>query len=445
MRSLAVLLLALAPAAALGQEPTPTPAPTPTPEVTPEPAVPQPEVSPVPETVATPAPPPDFGRFQLGKFWLTPSLRVGNLTYDSNVLNQPTGLRQSDVSASAGPGLLSVLPYGSAGRFEIDGTLQYLYFAKTISQRRLIGAARGSLKWETEPTQFDLSESWSRTNSRPDPEVDERLLRDVEGTSLDLRRRLSGPYFFSLRGSRNRTKILQTESFLGNDLQKNLTRDKYIGGGELEYALSVKTSVVGGGDRQWDSFPLDATRDGSSERFYGGIRVTSDTLLSGQLELGVRRFRRDFNAAKRQLFYSESQLLWSFSPRTQIGAGYHRDLDYSAFDTDGQTPTIRKEVADGFVNKELSGRIDIRMFVSHTSLLTDGAVTIVTPDGEVQTGVRNDRYWRYGANLGYYIRQDLRFGVEGVYNQRQADVDYFGIRGFLFGVTLTYGPPQPSY
>lgn len=443
MRSLAVLLLALAPPVALAQEPPPqpTPAPIPTPEATP---TPESGASPLPEDVPL-APALDYGRFRLGGFWLTPSLQVGNILYDSNVLNEPTGEHRSDVSASAGPSLLAVLPFGAAGRFEADGTAQYLYFVRTVDKRRLIGAVRGSLLWDTERTQFDLTEAWSRTNERPDPEVDERILRDIELTTLDLRRQLLGPLYISGNGTRDHTTVLDSQPFLGNDLSKNLTRDRYIAGGELEYAATIKTSLVGGGFRDWDRFPLDPTRDGTFDRLYGGLRVVSDTLLSGRVLLGYVWFKSDFNGVRRHSFATDSLLDWNFSPRTQLGVSYKRDLDNSAYDTSGPTSTLQRETADFHVNKELSLRVDLQLAASHTRLLTDGEVTIVTPDGEVQQGVRNDNYWDARANLGYYISENFRFGVEGRYNQRESDVAYFGIKGFQCGITLSFTPPHPAY
>jgi hypothetical protein len=440
MRLLAPFLLATAPLLAGAQEPVPTPSPSP--EETPAPAPTPPPIEPGAELPVQPA---DYGRFNVGAFWLTPSLRVGNVTYDSNVLYQPTGDRISDVTASAGPGLLTVLPIGIAGRFELDGEGQYVYFVKTVSKRRLNSAVRGSLIYDTERTQFNLTEAWRRTNSRPDPEVDAYLLRDAEGTDLNLRRQISGPLYFSVAGSRLRTTVLDDEPFLGNDLQANLTRDKYVAGGELEYALTIKTSLVGGGSHQWDRFPQDGTRNGAWDRFYGGIRVNSQTLLSGQALAGTKRFTRDLDGRGKQQLYADVDLLWLFSPRTNLSFGYKHDFDYSAYNTSGATPTIQRETIDVGISKELGSRVDVRLFGNHTRLLTDGAITIVEPDGSVVTAVRNDNYWRYGGNLGYYVRDDLRAGVEVSYSQRKSDVDYFGVKGLLFGVTVTYGPPQPSY
>ncbi len=444
MRFLALLLLASAPLIARAQEPTPTP--TPPPEGAPAPDAPTPDAAPPPEPGSElPVQPADYGRFNVGALWLTPSLRVGSVIYDSNVLYEPTGQRESDVIASAGPGLLTVLPIGLSGRFEQDSTVQYVYFHKNTDKRRLNTTLRGSLIFDTTRTQFNATESWARTNSRPDPEVDAYLLRDVESTNLELRRQLAGPFYFTLLGRRAHTRILDEELVLGNDLQANLTRDTYVAGGELEYALSIKTSLVGGGDHQWDRFPEDATRNGMWNRFYGGIRVASETLLSGEVLVGTRRFTRDDNDQGRQQLYTNSVFRWVFSPRTNISLGYSKDFDYSAYTTDGETQTLAKDLASLSISKELGSRVDIRLFGSYARLVTDGAIRLVLPDGSIQIGDRDDSYWRYGGNLGYYIRENLRTGVEVSYSQRQSDVAYFGVQGLNVGITVTYTPPQPTY
>jgi hypothetical protein len=443
MRLIALFLLASLPLAARAQEPVPTPPPqgTPAPE-----GQPTPEPTPPPEPGAElPVEAADYGRFNVGAFWLTPSLRIGNVTYDSNVLYQPTGLRQSDIIASAGPGLLTVLPIGLNGRFNVDGQVQYIYFHKTVDKRRFNTTVAGSLIFDTTRTQFDLTERWMRTNSRPDPEVDQYLLRDIEGTDLHLRRQIAGPWYFSILGSRLRTRVIDEELFLGNDLNANLTRDKYVAGGELEYALTVKTSLVGGGDHQWDRFPKAPSRNGEWDRYYGGIRIISETLLSGEALVGTRRFTRDDDNQGVQRLYVRSHFQLAYSPRTSITALYTKDFDYSAYTTTGDTQTNQHDIIGAGINKELGSRVDIQLFGNYNKLLSDGAVTIVLPDGTVQTGVRDEHYWRYGGNLGYYIREDLRAGVEVSYSQRTSTVDYFGVQGLNFGITVTYAPPQPSY
>ena len=76
--------------------------------------------------------------FEQEPFYLTPYLHIGTLGVDTNVFYSATE-RQTDFTASGGPGLEIVRPFGRESRFVVDGGLDYLYFAKTESQRRLNG------------------------------------------------------------------------------------------------------------------------------------------------------------------------------------------------------------------------------------------------------------------------------------------------------------------
>src|SRR4249919_44191 len=84
------------------------------------------------------------GLFRLGALYLTPYLHIGTLGIDTNVFYTATA-RQADFTASGGPGLEIVRPFGSESRLRVDGGLDYLYFAKTDSQRRLNGYGSADL------------------------------------------------------------------------------------------------------------------------------------------------------------------------------------------------------------------------------------------------------------------------------------------------------------
>ena len=95
--------------------------------------------TPVAETPVAEAPPVERpGLFRVGSFYLTPYLNIGSMGIDTNVFYTPTD-RQTDFTASLGPGLELVRPIGRESRFRLDGGLDYLYFAKTDWQRKLNG------------------------------------------------------------------------------------------------------------------------------------------------------------------------------------------------------------------------------------------------------------------------------------------------------------------
>jgi hypothetical protein len=143
------------------------------------------------------------GRFHVGPFYLTPTFHVGTIGLDSNVFYTATE-HQPDFSANGGPGLRLVLPLGGSGKFFAEGNLDYLFFLKTVSQRKLRWDANAGFDVLTTRTHFRLEEDYAALFGRPSYEVDERIEQTQEGTHLDLKRRLFGRIGVRLFGSRAR-------------------------------------------------------------------------------------------------------------------------------------------------------------------------------------------------------------------------------------------------
>ncbi len=118
-----------------------------------------------------------------GAFYLTPYLHIGTLGIDTNVFYTPTE-RQTDFTASGGPGLEIVKPFGRESRFRVDGGLDYIYFAKTESQRKLNGYGNALLDIRGVKTRFAVEERYERTFSRPNYEVNDRVEQETEGTEV---------------------------------------------------------------------------------------------------------------------------------------------------------------------------------------------------------------------------------------------------------------------
>jgi hypothetical protein len=135
---------------------------------------------------------------------------------------------------------------------------------------------------------------------------------------------------------------------------------------------------------------------------------------------------------------------WNISPKTKLGGGYRRDIDYSAFATSGATPTNRVETADAFFDKMLVRGLYLRLFGRMQLLRSDGEITI-TEDGEPVSAVRDDDVREAGGELGWQFRTRLRVGVRAAYAKRKSPFTTFGIRGLLAGLTVQYNPPQPSF
>jgi putative beta-barrel porin BBP2 len=382
------------------------------------------------------------GLFRLGTFYLTPYLHVGALGIDTNVFYAPTE-RQTDFIASGGPGLEIVKPFGRASRFRIDGGLDYLYFAKTDSQRRLNGYGTAQLDLEGTKTRFAVEERYESTFSRPNYEVNDRVQQETEGTEALLRRNLGDRLRLKLLGSRRRTRTDSYE-YLGTDLGKTLTSDEYAAGGEWQLALSVKTLLVAGAQEHWYSFPNLKSRDGTSTLAYGGFRTDASALIGGWALAGMRWLRLD-SGGRRDVVYADVSATWNISAKTKLAGFYTRDADYSSLAMSGPTPTNLGERVEAFVEKFLTGSVYLRLYARQYRLISDGEVVLVPVEEGPVLAVRNDRIREAGGELGYQFRTRVRAGVTVSYTDRVSTIETFGVEGLLAGFTVQYNPPQPTF
>jgi hypothetical protein len=351
--------------------------------------------------------------------------------------------RQTDFTASGGPGLEIVMPFGRESRIRIDGGLDYVYFAKTESQRRLNGYGKALIDVVGVKTRFTVEERYRRTYSRPNYEVNDRIEQETEETEALLRRDLGDRMRLAIFGARER---LRTESYdyLGTDLGATLSTDEYSAGAELQLALSVKTRLVGGGEQGWYRFPNLPDRDGSSTLAYGGFRTDSSALISGFALAGMRWFRLD-SGGRRDFVYADVSATWNLSHKTKLGGSYRRDGDYSSLAMSGPTPTNLGERAEAFVEKFLTRSVYLRGYARQYRLVSDGIVVIVPPEGDIVATERNDRIREAGGELGYQFRSRVRAAVTVSYTDRVSTIETFGVEGLLAGFTLQYNPPQPVF
>lgn len=382
------------------------------------------------------------GLFRAGSFYLTPYLHVGTLGIDTNVFYSPTD-RQTDFTASGGPGLEIVRPIGKLSRFRLDGGIDYVWFARTETQRRLNGYGSALLDLQGVKTRFAVEERYATTFSRPSYEVNERVQQETEGTEGLLSRRLGERFELAIFGSRRHT-VTDSTAYLGTDLGRTLTEDRYEAGGELRVALSVKTKLVGGGEEEWHRFPRAPERDGQSTLAYGGFRTDDTALLSGHALGGARWFRLESGEA-RSTAYVDVDAAWAYSPKTKIGARFTRDLNYTSLTTTGDTPTNVQLMGELYFDKMLTRTIYLRIFGRLGQLNSDGQVVIVTPEEGLVVAERDDRIREAGAEVGYQFRPRVRIGVTATYSKRRSNIPTFGVDGLLAGLTIQYNPPQPTF
>jgi hypothetical protein len=284
-----------------------------------------------------------------------------------------------------------------------------------------------------------VEESYFTSFARPSFEVDDRIDQRTEQTTGDLSRQLFWRIGVTLGGSRARVETEGSQEYLGTDLSKTLTRDDYRARFGLTYAITVKTSFVVEGERQWSRFPNDELRDATWDRVAAGFRTDETAVISGELMAGVRYYKPELGPAGTQSTYVGVTATWNATPKTKFPFGYTRDRAYSAFATSG-TPTVHTATMSLGLDKELRQRLDLQLRARRTRFVTDGEITVDIPEQGPLTAVREDLAWEYGADLGYLFGPNIRIGVAASYTDRNSTISYFGIEGLLFGVTVRYTP-----
>jgi hypothetical protein len=393
------------------------------------------EEPPAPE--ATPPP----GRFRLGPVYLTPSFRISSLGLDTNVFYTATN-RRTDFIAHGGPGLQLVIPLHGALKLRGDGTLGYLYYAKTESQRRLTGSGMGRLAYEGLRLNAGAQASYLNIFNRLGMEVNRRVAQDEREVQADVRYRIGARFAMGASGRATRLDVDDNQEFFGADLRTNLTRDSFLGEGTLSYALTPKTAFVVEGDHQADRFTLDPSRDTDSNRLGGGFVVTSTTVLSGRVVAGARSIRVvSLPDQDRVVPYADVDVVYHFGPRTLLGVAYSRDVNFSAFAVaEGDLPTMTTELAVVRLEKGLWRNLDLHLHAGLTRFETDAPVHIETPSQGALSIQRNDRVREAGADLGYAFWSRFRIGFAATYTERRSQVADLGIEGLLLGGTITFIP-----
>jgi hypothetical protein len=382
--------------------------------------------------------------FRAGPFYFTPRLRIGTIGLDTNVFYTPTE-RQTDFTSSGGPGLEIVLPIRSSARFSVEGGIDYVYFLRTESQRRLAGDGQARLDVSGPRAELGLEGGYRRTFSRPNFEVDERIVQDETRVLGEGHVELGERVELRPEAGARRLDVPDGQEFGGADLSRTLTHDSFLGRLTLAYRLTLKTALLLEGDYEVDRFPHDDSRDADSNRAGLGFEVRSTTRLSGRAVGGVRSFRMrtgvaapaETNAVEP---YAQVDLTYAFGPRTSLQAIYNRDIQYSAFDPVTGRPVIHMQTYRLNLQKGLVGALDVRLFGGLTKLRSDGVVRIEVAPDETVVGVRDDDAWEFGADLGYTFRGHLRFGAAASYTERISTFDDFGIDGLLVGGTITFTP-----
>lgn len=380
-------------------------------------------------------------RFRAGPFEVIPYIQLGQVAADTNVFYTAED-RRTDITASGGPGLRIALPIRRVRLF-VDGNANYYWFARTREERRFGGAAGGGIDWTAGAFSIGVSRFYTRTYDRPSIEVDRRVLRESVSNRGYLHLKAGARLRIEPGFEADRTEVPAATEFLGADLRRSLTGDRYRALLDLKLALTPKTDFVVLADQEWSRFSEDRTRDADSNRLAAGFALNSTTRLSGRAVGGIRLFRPKGLGVGKSFDrpFGEGQIEWILGAKTRIAAEYRYDTAYSAFSSasGGTLPTVETQQAAFRLFRRMLRRIEFEAEGRLTTLKNDAPVVVRRRDGE-RTIARDDRFYSARGDLGVRLGERLRLGVVATYNERQSNFADFGVDGLLLGASIRFNP-----
>jgi hypothetical protein len=335
-----------------------------------------------------------------------------------------------------------VLLPGRPLQLELGGGLDYLYFARTASQRRLTGDARARLGFSSQRLRAGLEEGYRERFERPSPEVDERVLRGVWTTRADLDLDLGRRLGLRTQLGSDRDDVGGQPEFGGAQLDTTLTRRTRRGLLGLSYKATGKTALLAEGELREDRFPAEPARDTQGQRLAAGFGLESSTRLEARVLLGRRWLQplADAPLPSEQRDYADAQLTWHFGPRTRLKLLFLRDVGFSAFDVEGRLPLLDQRSGELRLERAFGRGFELAAFARLLDLTTQGAITVEGAGGAAQTAPRDDRVHEGGLTLTQLFRRHWRAGFTAAWSSRASAFDDLGVAGLLLGGTLTYAP-----
>jgi hypothetical protein len=179
----------------------------------------------------------------LGPSQSSPVCTSASLGLDTNVFYTPTD-RRSDFTAGGSPGLEVILPIRSSVLLTLGGGVDYLYFLRTESPRRLTGDGRVRLERIGPRAAAGFEASYRRSFSRPNFEVDRRVAQDQKQAWVEGRVGIGHRLELRTEATATRTEVDGHQEFFGADLRRTLSRDTYLGRLTTDYRLTARGNRV---------------------------------------------------------------------------------------------------------------------------------------------------------------------------------------------------------
>ncbi len=381
-----------------------------------------------------PADPRETARIRWNPVYLTPSVRVEDVAVDSNVFNSATNPR-ADFTATLAPSLDAWVPIARRFVLSTRAASDLVWFKSFASERSVNPelAARGDLRG----TRLDVyaATGWSRSRQRPNFEIDARSRRVESYQQGGVIWRTTARIRTELIVTRRTFDYDQQEGAIaGSNLRTALSRDERSLDLYVHYALTPLTSTYARAEVQDAVFTRAGGRDTDGGRLAVGATFDARALISGSVEVGVRRLRPRADNLQGFTGVVGSMALGHTTGGTRVGVTWQRDVSYSY---QPERPYYIDNEIGARVRRQLFGNIDAIVSATRNRydyrMVTEWLMPTIDGGGDL-------RRIEYGIDVGYRVRPDLRIGF-GISNWRRTSrfIQSSSQAGSRWGLSLTYG------
>jgi hypothetical protein len=367
------------------------------------------------------------GPFHAGPVALSPTIRLANVGWDSNVFNLNNDLNgPSDFTTAFSPAIDAAL---RSPRVNLSAHSQwdYYYFRRLSSLRALDIDQSGRIEATFNRLSPYATGSWMTTRHRQNLEIDAIVRRrnhSVEGGTYV---RLSAKTFVGVSAGRSVVDYEGGALFRDSELATALNHSNVRGTVSLRYQATPLTTFAVGLARSRSRFESSPERDADSWRIGPSVEFRPLALISGSASVGFQRAKfRDPRQPEFKSTVANVNLQYRLHGQTQFAVSAERNLEYSYLET--QFDYVLAGLTTS-VNHRFNDRWDVVGTVRRYGLSYRRRESNADAPSETFIGG--------GASLGYWLgRHRVAFDVD--HNHRDADIAAHEYERFRISSSLTY-------
>jgi len=341
---------------------------------------------------------------RLGILYLTPSISIDRLGYDSNVLNE-AGDPKADFTATVTPQSKVWIPFAKRALLTTDLGVDFVYYKDSTTQRATSPRINAVGELYARRLTLTLEAGTARDFRQPNIEIETRVKQTTDTLGAGFRFSMLRGLSVGVAGYRRTNRFGDDAVSSGINLRDRLDR---VEQGVRVAILEKLTSLTTVGlilETREDQFDRAADRNADGYRVAGTISLAEKAIVSGTAEIGYRHVNPG-----NPLVPDFSGLVARVSVANRFGGAFEtslvwdRDMQYSI---DPARPYFVTNAVSARVRRQLAGQFDVSVGAARNRAsyrLPLDALLATRPREQTMT---------YNADIGYRIGRNSRmaFGI----------------------------------